>query len=76
MRVIVLSVVIITFLIFSNGSADTAKDFGIVMDISGKVQMKRGADAIFAEIGLNIIKGDVIEVKEEDSIVFVSYDDC
>jgi hypothetical protein len=55
--------------------AETA-DFGIVMDFSGKVTIKRGANIIPADLGVTIVTGDVIILYEKARTVIVSYGEC
>lgn len=58
-----------------NCYAETA-DFGIVMDLSGKVTIKRGANTIPADLGVNIVKGDMIILNKKAKAVIVSYNEC
>jgi hypothetical protein len=55
--------------------ADT-EDFGIVMDLSGKVTIKHGVNTKTADLGSNIVTGDMIIIDKKAKAVIVSYGDC
>jgi hypothetical protein len=52
------------------------EDFGIVMDLSGKVTIKHGVNAKAADLGSNIVIGDMIILNKNANAVIVSYEDC
>ncbi|MBI5179583.1 MAG: hypothetical protein HZA04_10045 [Nitrospinae bacterium] len=62
------------FALVLSGSAH-ARDFGVVMDLSGKAALagKKGAAL---DLGKNIVVGDVISLKEKASVTVVSYQGC
>jgi hypothetical protein len=53
-----------------------AQDFGIMMDVSGKVAIHRDGNPINADFGMNIFSGDIIELNKGSDAVIVSYADC
>lgn len=60
----------------TQSDAGRSDDFGIVMDMSGNVQLIRGENTAPAEIGMNLIRGDAVDMPEGSSVVIVSYSDC
>jgi hypothetical protein len=52
------------------------EDFGIVMDLSGKVTIKHGVSTKPADLGINIVTGDIIILDKKAKAVIVSYGDC
>jgi hypothetical protein len=52
------------------------EDFGIVMDLSGKVTIKHGVNTKPADLGSNIVTGDMIIIDKKAKAVIVSYGDC
>jgi hypothetical protein len=52
------------------------EDFGIVMDLSGKVTIKHGVNTKPADLGINIVTGDMIILDKKAKAVIVSYVDC
>jgi hypothetical protein len=53
-----------------------AQDFGIMMDVSGEVSVKRDGQNMPADLGLNIFSGDTIVLGKNAGAVIVSYEDC
>ncbi len=63
-------------LLCSQGIAKSNDDSGIVMDVNGEVKLLRGGKQISVEVGLNLVQGDIIEIKKEGLVVIVSYVEC
>ncbi len=77
MKLRLLIVLFIALILFcSQGFADTNDDFGILMDAKGGVKLLRGEKHISVEVGLNLIRGDIIEIEKEGLVVIVSYEEC
>ena len=77
MRLIsMISAIVVVFLFCMSAQTVIADDFGIVMDVNGKINVQRGEQKLPVEIGLNIIYGDTIKLDKTNNIVIVAYDDC
>ncbi len=53
-----------------------ADDFGIITDLSGKTELKRGNKNLPVSIGLNLSVGDSLLTARNSRITLVSYDQC
>ena len=58
------------------GNKSWAEDFGIVMDISGTVELISSDDKAHIDLGTNLLVGDKLSLMENSELVIVSYDDC
>jgi hypothetical protein len=77
MRTITIVFIFLGFcvLCFSDQSS-AAQDFGIMMDVSGKVSIQRDGRNIPADLGLNILSDDTLNLSKNSSAVIVTYADC
>lgn len=61
---------------FIVGNKSWAKDFGIVMDISGTVELISSDNKAHIDLGTNLLVGDKLSLKENSELILVSYEDC
>lgn len=71
----ILSLFLICFT-FIVGNRSWAEDFGIVMDISGTVELISSEEKSHIDLGTNLLVGDKLSLKENSELVIVSYEDC
>jgi len=53
-----------------------AKEFGIIMDVSGQPSLNRDGQIIHVEVGQELLVGDIINVPDQSQLVFVTYETC
>lgn len=63
-----------TIFLFPNLSL--AEDYGVVMDISGSVELISNGKKSPVDLGTNLSIGDEISLNKDSSLVVVSYEDC
>jgi hypothetical protein len=72
----ILTTVIIFTAVLSLSYQVYADGFGIIMDVSDNVAVKRGGKSLPADIGSDIFSSDTVNLKQGEFIVIVSYKDC
>ena len=53
-----------------------ADEFGVIMDVTGKVAIQREKSYVKADLGVEVKPGDIIKIEKGANIVLVSYLEC
>ena len=57
-------------------TANAQEDFGMVMDVAGRVVVHRGAENFPADLGRTVLVGDRFELSDTSRLTIVSFQDC